>query len=444
MLKKKITIITIMLIILILSSIYCIPTITVAKTSEGTWNSVNFVDPENNIDTSIEVIKEKLIDSTVFDGKLYVASAISTRNNSTSQITNKIYIQAFDGENWFNVGDPVITRPTKDKIKQIAFCNRSDELYIFYSAPDLLGVSKLNQSNKQWIETTSIADVDGKFGIATEEHTTYITAINGDQSIARIYSFDGTNLIEESTYFENNGNIDEPKAAILNGKLYIGLREVGKTKISIYSYINGKTEKIDCNINAYSFTMTIVAEDTENKLYIAATSTSEKDMIIYTYDGKKWSTIETEFEYEKHYPNMVVKSGEVYIMALMVNDKLQTYTYSKADGEFIKQGDDVDDTAILAQAIAYNGHLYTIYKDFNTSDIRVKRKEYAPDYFRGDINQDNKVSTADIILGVRGLSGITPLTVKQRSIGDVNDDGNFTVGDLIKITRYLAKYIDIL
>ena len=447
MLRKKITLIAIsaVLVSIICSTYTILPVLAVEKT-EGIWNSVNFVDATNNVDTTKEAITNKLIDTTVYDEKLYIATSVSTKNKSdTSDRKNKIYVQAYDGQNWSNIGEEITVSKTIKEMSQLSFCNRPEGLYLFYSTQGLLEICKLDTINNQWVTVTSISDIYGSFGIATERNTTYITAISSDQSIAKIYNFDGNNLTEDGIYFEHNGIIDEPKAAILNGTLYISLRELGSPQISLYSYVNGQAKKIECSLNAYSYTMSIVNEDTGSKLYIAATTTDDKQMIIHSYDGTKWTLHETGLEYETHYPEMVAKSGEIYILALFVDNKLQTYTYSKSTGQFVKQGEDVDDSAIRAQAIAFKDYIYTAYQDENTLEIRVKRKEYLPDYYRGDINQDGSVNIRDVILGAKALVGLETLTPEQEKIGHVTTKLNyFNLQDIIRICKYLVGNIETL
>lgn len=396
------------------------------------WVDTNFND-ESGGDSGTD----KYLDTIVFNDKLYVVSAMY---DDSEEIDNsKINVKSYDGENWTNVGETMIIEK-EELVDQIAFCKTESDLYIFYSGLGYLGIKKLDLVTNAWNDITEMDDVAGAFGFAVATDTIYITAINENQSVAKIFKFDGTNLSEEKIYFQENGYIVEPKATMLNDILYVGVREVGKTQITVYSYIDGVITNLNSAIEASSYTMTTLRE----KIYITTDLGNDSGLIIYTYDGEEWGKIDTGVNYGS--PSMVIKENEVYVLtsSWVTDGKLRTYSYSKSTQEFIQEGEDVDEPALVAQAIIYNDYIYTIYQNGTTGEIMAKRKEYVPDYYRGDINQDGRISVADAIRGAKGLAGSEPLTDEQKAIGDVNDDGRFGVSDLIKIAKFLAEIIDVL
>ena len=62
-------------------------------------------------------------------------------------------------------------------------------------------------------------------------------------------------------------------------------------------------------------------------------------------------------------------------------------------------------------------------------------------YLRGDINNDGKITIADLNYGLKRLTGI-PLTEDEIRRGDITDDGKYTIADLNKMLKYLNKVID--
>ena len=62
-------------------------------------------------------------------------------------------------------------------------------------------------------------------------------------------------------------------------------------------------------------------------------------------------------------------------------------------------------------------------------------------YLRGDINNDGKITIADLNYGLKRLTGI-PLTEDEIKRGDITDDGKYTIADLNKMLKYLNKVIN--
>ncbi|MGN1331000.1 MAG: dockerin type I repeat-containing protein [Clostridia bacterium] len=439
MLKKKrnivIGILLILIGVLLVGGLTSFAPKSLATTELGgkeVWIDTNFND--ENIDDSLA---DKLLDTIVFNDKLYVVSSMCDDSGETDR--TKINVKSYDGESWENVDQPIFIE-SEDIVEQIAFCKTENDLYIFYSGLGYFGIKRLNSITETWIDVTEMNDVSGTFGFAVSTDIIYITVMNETRTVAKILVFDGTNLSEEKIYFQDNGYIEEPKAAMLNDVLYVGVRELGKTQITVYSYIDGVITNLNSTIEASTYTMTTLRE----KIYITTDLGYNGGLTIYTYDGNEWGEIDTGIDYGS--PSMVIKENEVYVLtsSWVTDGKLRTYSYSKSTQEFVQEGEDVDDPAFIAQAIIYNDYIYTIYQNGTTGEIMAKRKEYVPDYYRGDINQDGRVSVADAIYGAKGLAGSIVLTDDQKAIGDVNDDGRFAVSDLIKIAKYLAGMIEVL
>ena len=62
-------------------------------------------------------------------------------------------------------------------------------------------------------------------------------------------------------------------------------------------------------------------------------------------------------------------------------------------------------------------------------------------FLRGDINNDGKITIADLNYGLKRLTGI-PLTEDEIKRGDITDDGKYTIADLNKMLKYLNKVIN--
>lgn len=436
MLKRKRIIAAIIVLIMLIMGLEMFVPKNLAADLNGkeVWVDTNFGDESG--DTAGD---SKLIDTIVFEDKLYVASTIYEQLDDDT-VSNKITVKSYNGEAWEKVGEPLVF-DTQSPIEQIAFCKQESNLYIFYSGVDFFEIKKLNLSVVgSWEEVVELTNVTAGFGFAVGTDVIYITLIDRDETTARIYDFDGTNLLEEKVYFEENGYIVEPKATILDDILYVGVREVGKLQITVYSYENGEIVDLNSPVVASSYTMSTLRE----KIYITTDSIGDNGLVIYTYDGNEWGTIDTEVNYGS--PSMVIKENEVYILtsAWVTDGKLRTYSYSKSTQQFVQEGEDVDEPALTAQAIIYNDYIYTIYQNGTSGEIMAKRKEFVLDYFRGDINLDNRISVADAIMGSKGLTGKVTLTDEQKAIGDVNDDGRFSVADLIKIAKLLTGKIEVL
>ena len=59
-------------------------------------------------------------------------------------------------------------------------------------------------------------------------------------------------------------------------------------------------------------------------------------------------------------------------------------------------------------------------------------------YLEGDLNNDGKVSTTDIVLMRRYIAGLENSNEKAVLAADINGDGRVSTTDLVKIRRILA------
>jgi len=427
--KKRIISVILISVILILNT----PIFTkkaMAEENKETWVNTNFNDTLHDY-----IDEEKVIDTIVYNEKLYVVEVLKGELLDIS--ASQIQIKNYDGTTWKNVGETIALNEN-EVISEVAFCKHSKNLYLIYSGIGFLGIKQMNQTEDGWTDIIVKDNVSGQFGATTENDITYLNVINENETDASIFKFDGSTLTDEGKYYSNNGYITEPRIAILDGIVYTGVRQVGKLEINVYSYINKMATKLNTSISGTKFTMTSLRE----KIYIVTDEKETDGLIIYTYDGRNWNTIRTNITYGT--PSMTIKENEIYVLtsAWVENGKLKTYSYSKSTQTFVQEGDDVDEPAIMAQAIVYDGYIYTIYQHGTTKEVMVKKKVYIPDYYRGDINQDGRVSIADAIYGSKSLAGSVVMSDDQKSIGDVNDDGRFSVADLIKIAKFLNGSVE--
>ena len=72
-----------------------------------------------------------------------------------------------------------------------------------------------------------------------------------------------------------------------------------------------------------------------------------------------------------------------------------------------------------------------------TKTITVKVNEY----LRGDINNDGRLTVADLTYGARKL-GEGTLTEEEIKRGDVTGEGRYTVADLNRLSRYIGGVLE--
>lgn len=331
MIKNKSKLITlIILLFILLECLY--PPIRIAvdnnkATSTEEWENFGFIDPTADEENAFY----RVADAIVFNSKLYVASSVSIFITEET-VENKIYIQGYDGQKWENIGTPIIAEANKFNIQQISFCQKgTDELYLFYISEGCLEVSRLNLNNNSWSEVTNITDVSSDFDIVSKDEEIYITTLNQNTDIAKLYKFDGTNIITVGIFQKGNGFLGKTKVTILKDDIYISVKEPGKYTVSLYKY-NPEQDKFtpieDCEAELLTseYEMVTVLENTTEKLYITSIQTEEKQK-INTYDGTNFGQIDVT-----GLPNNIfilsVKSvnGELFITGLTDRKIANIYT----------------------------------------------------------------------------------------------------------------------
>ena len=65
-----------------------------------------------------------------------------------------------------------------------------------------------------------------------------------------------------------------------------------------------------------------------------------------------------------------------------------------------------------------------------------------PEITYGDLNGDGKVTTMDILLLRRYLTGKRELDEQQKKAADLNGDGKVTTMDILLLRRYLTGKLD--
>lgn len=445
MIKKKSTIIILIIVLTTLFYYVLSPIKTTAEENKAQtteqWEDSDFMDPTRFEETAFH----RLVDSTIFNSKLYVASGVSIDNGESAQ--NKIFVQAYNGESWENIGTPIISKADQLQLDKISFCKKGEnELYLFYISEGLLEVSKLNTNNNTWSEVTSLSDVSNDFDITSDNDEVYMTILNQNGDISKLFKFDGTNLNEIATLRQNAGYLGKTKVTILKDSIYIAIKEPGKINISLYQYKpseNEIKEIEDCEVNLFNseYEMVTVLENTREKLYI--TSTQTENVLVHTYDGTNFAKLEESGLPQNLYIlSISSRDGELYITGLL-DGKLQTYTHNRNNNTFLKEGLDIENISPeVAQAIEFNNNIYTLYIPPDEEEIKIKRKSYIKITLKGDIDGDNRVTTKDAILGAKGLAKITTLSEKQIAAGDINGDKRLSTSDLILISKFLAKIIN--
>lgn len=329
MIKKRSTLI---ILIVLLATLFCyiFSPIKVATNENKVrateeWEDSGFIDPTAHEEAAFH----RLVDSTTFNSKLYIASGVCTADGDNAK--NKIYVQAYNGQEWENIGTPIIAKANQLQLDKITFCKKGEnELYLFYISEGLLEISRLNTNNNTWSEVTSLTDVSNSFDITSQNNEVYMTTLNQNGDVAKIYKFDGVNLIEIATFRQNAGYLGKTKVTILKDDIYISVKEPGKEAISLYKYQpseNKITEIADCQVDLPSseYEMVTVLENTREKLYI--TSIQTDNMLIHTYDGTNFAQLDKSTLPENLYIlNISSEEGDLYITALL--DRKTTNIYS--------------------------------------------------------------------------------------------------------------------
>ena len=87
-------------------------------------------------------------------------------------------------------------------------------------------------------------------------------------------------------------------------------------------------------------------------------------------------------------------------------------------------------------------HLRSCHKPVSYTHLDVYKRQ--PEYIRGDVDADRKVSIGDVRMTLRSICKKAELNGTQKLAADVEKDGTVDIKDLRKILRYVCGKIEYL
>lgn len=160
-----------------------------------------------------------------------------------------------------------------------------------------------------------------------------------------------------------------------------------------------------------------------------------------------------KLEYDAGLTLISAESGEAFSSLVMTKPgKLTSPCKFIWDGQEISDGDiqdgeilnlsfqinkDVESGAELAVKLSYvNGDI--VNTELNPIDVSISNTVISvSDYIPGDLNNDRKINTTDVILLRRYIAGGYDVSVNEAA-ADVNGDGKCNTTDVILLRRYIA------
>lgn len=134
-----------------------------------------------------------------------------------------------------------------------------------------------------------------------------------------------------------------------------------------------------------------------------------------------------------HAWNMIrMNDGKYYWLDATWDD--QTYEEARHNYFLVGNQSFTDHTANVSTAMGVN-FLYDLPA---ASEEDYIYNASLPDITKGDINSDNQITMADLMMCLHHVSGRTELTGNAFLAADIDDDGFIKMGDLMRILHHVS------
>ena len=118
-------------------------------------------------------------------------------------------------------------------------------------------------------------------------------------------------------------------------------------------------------------------------------------------------------------------------------DEAVTLTWNV--GEATLNGNAIEQSTVVSAPGEYTIHV--VNGDKETTVTFKINGDTPPAYKRGDMDEDGEITVGDALKALRIAAKLVAATDKDMLIGDVDNDGDITVGDALKILRVAAKLV---
>ena len=118
-------------------------------------------------------------------------------------------------------------------------------------------------------------------------------------------------------------------------------------------------------------------------------------------------------------------------------DEAVTLTWNV--GEATLNGNAIEQSTVVSAPGEYTIHV--VNGDKETTVTFKINGDTPPAYKRGDMDEDGEITVGDSLKALRIAAKLVAATDKDMLIGDVDNDGDITVGDALKILRVAAKLV---
>ena len=300
--------------------------------------------------------------------------AIANLQNSIYTVNcadKKIYTKFYNGQSWkedyrsLDISD-------MDLISQIELINTDNDLYLFVSTWGKLNIYKLNIQKKSWEKITTVNNINGDFGITSNQNEIYITCIGEDSLSARLIKLSGKTISELGEY-SSKQLCGQPQVVVLNNNIYVSVRWTYGDKIKLYKY-NSKNSfsEVSNSMSSGNYSMKVF----NSKIYFVLGKTSTQNVLTYIYDGNKWSDIKSNITLS--FPELITTNKDMYVLLKAADDsgKVRLYKFNKESNGFEQEGIDVDNAVKNIRTVMNDDYIYIIMQKNADEKIAVKRKKY--------------------------------------------------------------------
>lgn len=138
---------------------------------------------------------------------------------------------------------------------------------------------------------------------------------------------------------------------------------------------------------------------------------------------------------------VLTKPGKIQSPCKFVWDGQEITADDIKDGTILKLSFKVSDTAKSGESYKISvscdaGDM--VDADLNAVDVKTEDGEIGISAFTpGDLNEDNKINSTDVIMMRRQIAGGYEQTINEKAC-DVNEDGRINSADVILVRRYIA------
>lgn len=283
----------------------------------------------------------------------------------------KLYTQIYENGVWVQKGN---VYNINNNVSQIELVSTGRDLYLCYSGWGFLYLKRWNLSAMRWEDAAPVyTDTNGFFDIDFEGNRLYIAVSEiGNQGVngASLLCFEQNTIIKCGQYLSNT-TCGSPCVCVVNGRIYVSVRQGLGNVIRLYEYENGSYREINNNMSSNTYDMASL----DGKLYFSLGVTDGQNLSLHCFDGTNWSVVNSDISLG--FPKLISTQGDLYIATCAVDGsgKARVFVYDKDKNIIVQEGEDVDNSAKSVTMTANNNHLYVAIQRQTDGSLAVKKKD---------------------------------------------------------------------